>query len=188
MRLEYQPSGLEADSKDAPGSRVDRFRPGFGVGAPIWKDHLFAYGSVNLSGRTRRSATNLTGALPDSNFDINEYFIKLSATPSTSAPDRRLLPLSRHRPGQHGHRLRLDAHDRRHDEGDRPGRRLLVVLDATPQFNLEAKVNYNDTPNSSSPTVPLPFQPPFDPVNPATVGYYCDPDTGLCDGVEPAAQ
>ena len=52
---------------------------------------------------------------------------------------------------------------------------------ATPQFNLEFKFNYNDNPQSSVPTVPIGYQPPFDPVNPGNVGYFCD--GGLCNGV-----
>ena len=54
---------------------------------------------------------------------------------------------------------------------------------ATPNFNVDFKFNYNDNPQSSDPTIPVPFQPPFDPVNPGRVGYYCSSDTGLCDGV-----
>jgi hypothetical protein len=183
VRLEYQPSGLEADSVDPNiQTKIDRFRPGLGVGAPIWKDHLFAYGSVNLFRQDEKERTNLTGGLPDSNFDINEYFLKLSATPSS----QHLIDGSFRYRGidQDNTDIDFDSTPTTGDttkEIDRVGV-FSWYWTATPQFNLEAKINYNDTPNSSTPTVPLPFQPPFNAANPATVGYYCDPDTGLCDG------
>ena len=59
------------------------------MGGPIWKDHLFAYGSVNLFYQDENDRTTSPGPLPDSNFDIQEYFLKLSATPvptSSSTP------------------------------------------------------------------------------------------------------
>ncbi len=41
--------------------KIDRFRPGVGVGGPIWKDHLFAYGSVNLFYQDEKDRTNSPG-------------------------------------------------------------------------------------------------------------------------------
>ena len=183
-RFEYQPDALSADSVDPDiQTKIDRIRPGLGVGAPIWKDHLFAYGSLNFFRQDETDRINLTGALPDSNFDINEYFLKLSATPSS----QHLLDASFRYRGIDQDNADIDF-DSTPTTGDTTKEINRVGVfswywTATPQFNIEAKFNYNDNPNSSTPTVPLPFQPPFNAANPATVGYYCDPDTGLCDGV-----
>jgi hypothetical protein len=184
-RIEYQPSGLTADSKDPNiQEKKDRLRPGFGVGAPIWKDHLFAYGSVNLFREDQEERSNDTGPLPDSNFDINEYFLKLSATPAS----QHLIDGSFRYRGieQDNADIFFDSTASTGDttkEINRVGV-FSYYWTATPQFNLEAKINYNDSPSFSTPTVPIAFQPPFDPADPGNVGYYCD-DSGLCHGVNP---
>ena len=165
-RLDYSPSGLEADSKSEIQTKFDRFRPGVGVGGPIWKDHLFAYGSVNLFYQDEKDRTNLTGSLPDSNFDIQEYFLKLSATPVAS----QLIDASFRYRG-----IDQDNTPSTSTPRPRPARRrrrstgsacFNWYWTATPNFNVDFKFNYNDNPQSSFPTVPIAFQPPFDPVNP----------------------
>ncbi|MFY9551013.1 MAG: carboxypeptidase regulatory-like domain-containing protein [Thermoanaerobaculia bacterium] len=182
VRIEYQPSSFQADSKDPNiQSKSSRFRPGFGVGGPILQDHLFGYGSVNLFRQDIKNRVNLTGALPDSNFDIDEYFGKLSATPVSS----HLIDASFRYRGITQDNTDIDF-DSTPTTGDTTKEINRVGVfswfwTATPSLSLEAKVNYNDNPNSSQPTVPIPFQPRFDPVNPANVGYFCA--GGLCDGV-----
>ncbi len=181
-RLDYQPSGLEADSKDPNiQTKTDRFRPGVGVGGPIIKDRLFGYGSVNLYYVDEKDRTNLTGPLPKSNFDIQEYFGKLSSTPTTNL----LFDASFRYRGIDQDNTSIDV-DSTPSTGvtTKEINRVAVFSGywtATPQFNLEFKFNYNDNPQSSVPTVPIGYQPPFDPVNPGNVGYFCD--GGLCNGV-----
>jgi len=67
VRLEYQPASFEADSKDPNlQSKLDRFRPGVGVGGPLFKDYLFAYGSLNFYRVNETDRVNTLGPIPDS--------------------------------------------------------------------------------------------------------------------------
>ncbi len=181
-RLDYQPSGLEAGSKDPDiQTKTDRFRPGVGVGGPILKDRLFGYGSVNLYYVDEKDRTNLTGPLPNSNFDIQEYFGKLSSTPTTNL----LFDASFRYRGIDQDNTSIDFDSTPSTGATTKEINRVAVFSGywtvTSQFNLEFKFNYNDNPQSSVPTVPIAYQPPFDPVNPGSVGYFCD--GGLCNGV-----
>src|SRR5262249_21541158 len=85
VRFEFQPSSFVADSKDPTlQTKTERFRPGVGLGGPIWKDHLFAYGSYNYYRAKETDRINPTGPLPDSILTIKEYFLKLTANPVSS--------------------------------------------------------------------------------------------------------
>ncbi len=162
-RLDYSPSGLEADSKEEIQTKFDRFRPGVGVGGPIWKDHLFAYGSVNLFYQDEVDRTNLTGPLPDSNFDIQEYFLKVSATPVAN----QLIDASfRYRGIDQDNapdRLRLHRHDRFDDQGDQPRRRVQLVLDGDAELQRRLQVQLQRQPAELEPDrpdrVPAPVRP-----------------------------
>jgi len=182
-RLDYSPAALEAGSKSEIQTKFERFRPGVGAGGPILKDRLFAYGSVNLFFQDEQDRTNLTGPLPDSNFDIQEYFLKLSATPATN----QLIDASFRYRGIDQDNANIDFDSTPTTGSTTKEINRVGVLNwywtATPNFNVDFKFNYNDNPQSSSPTIPITFQPTFDPVNPGRVGYYCSSDTGLCDGV-----
>src|SRR5262249_597932 len=64
-RLEYQPSGAAAKSKDPNiTSQFDIFRPGADMGGPLWRDHLFAYGSINFLRQTETDRVNTLGDVP----------------------------------------------------------------------------------------------------------------------------
>jgi len=182
LRLEYQPSSFVADSNDPNlQTKTERFRPGFGAGGPIWKDHLFAYGSYNYYSANETDRTNPTGALPDSKLTINEYFIKLTGAPSSN----HLINASFRYRGidQTNADINLDAAS----TGDIPFEIDRVGLlswfwTVTPAFNLEAKFNHNDYPSGASPVLPIPYQKTFDPVNPANVGLFCPPGSISCFG------
>ncbi len=181
VRLDYSPSGLEADSKEEIQTKFDRFRPGVGIGGPIWKDHLFAYGSVNLFYQDEVDRTNLTGPLPDSNFDIQEYFLKVSATPVAN----QLIDASFRYRGIDQDNTLIDFDSTATTGSTTKEINRVGVFNwywtATPNFNVDFKFNYNDNPQSSSPTVPIAFQPPFDPVHPGPSGISAT--AGCCEGV-----
>ncbi|HEX4439393.1 MAG TPA: carboxypeptidase regulatory-like domain-containing protein [Thermoanaerobaculia bacterium] len=174
-RFEAQPSAFEADSKDPNlQTKTSRYRPGIGAGAPIWKDHLFAYGSLNFFRSTETDRVNTLGEIPDGNLDIDEYFLKLSANPST----QHLLDASFRYRGINQTNADIGAFDAA-STGDNPKEINRVGVFSwyymvTPTVNLEAKFNLNDNPSGASPVTPLPYHPPFNAADPASVGNYFD--------------
>jgi len=185
VRVEFQPSSFIADSNDPNlQTKTERFRPGVGIGGPLWKDHLFAYGSYNYYRAKETDRVNPTGALPDGVLSIKEYFLKLTANPSPST----LIDASFRYRGinETNADINLDAAA----TGDIPFEIDRVgVLSAfwtvTPSFNLEAKFNHNDYPSGAAPAVAIGFHGPFDNTNPANSGYWCPPGSISCFGVNP---
>jgi hypothetical protein len=182
VRLEYQPSSFQADSKDPNlQTKLERFRPGVGVGGPVIQDHLFAYGSLNFYRVTETERVNSLGTVPDSKFNINEYFIKLSGQPNSS----QLIDGSFRYRGIDQTYADIGAFDAP-STGDNPKEIDRVGVfsyfwTVNPVLNLEFKYNYNDYPSGATPVTPLPYQPPFNAADPASVGNYCDP-SGTCTG------
>lgn len=180
-RLEYEPASFQADSKDPNlQTTIERFRPGVGVGGPLIHDHLFAYGSTNFYRLKETDRVNSLGPIPDSNFDINEYFIKLSTTPSQNV----LMDASYRYRGITQTNTDIGAFDQA-STGDNTKELNRVGLfsaywTATPAFNLEAKFSVNDNPTGSTPVSPLGYQGVFNAADPAQSGYYCT--GGSCYG------
>lgn len=174
-RFEAQPSEFEADSKDPNlQTKTRRYRPGIGAGAPILRDHLFAYGSLNFFRSTETDRVNTLGEIPDGDLDINEYFLKLSANPSS----QHLIDASFRYRGIDQTYADIGAFDAP-STGDNPKEINRVGVFSwyymvTPTVNLEAKFNLNDNPSGASPVTPLGYQPPFNAADPASVGHYFD--------------
>ncbi len=178
VRLEYQPSAFQADSKDPDlQTKVSRFRPGMGVGAPILKDRLFAYTSLNFYRLSETDRVNSFGAIPDSDFHINEYFLKLSANPAQN----HLIDSSFRYRGIDQTNASIGAFDAP-SVGDNPKEINRVGVfswfwTVTPALNIETKFHLNDSPSGGTPVTPLGYQPPFDAAHPENVGRFT-PDGG----------
>ncbi len=174
-RLEYEPAGLQGSSKDPNlSSSIERFRPGVGVGGPLVHDHLFAYGSLNFFRLNETDRVNNLGPLPDSAFDINEYFLKLSYTPTQNL----LFDGSYRYRGNTQTNTDIGAFDAA-STGDNTKELNRVGLfsaywTATPAFNLEAKFSVNDNPTGSTPVLPLGYLGPFNGADPSQSGFYCN--------------
>ncbi len=181
VRLEYQPSAFQADSND-PNLQyhTNRFRPGVGVGGPLIRDHLFAYGSLNFYRVSQTDQVNDFGPIPDSDLNINEYFLKLSGQPSSN----QLIDASFRYRGIDQTYADIGSSDAA-TTGDNPKEIDRVGVfswfwTVNPALNLEFKYNYDDYPAGASPVTPLPYQPPFNAADPASVGNYCVND--VCTG------
>ncbi|HTO86354.1 MAG TPA: carboxypeptidase regulatory-like domain-containing protein [Thermoanaerobaculia bacterium] len=182
VRLEYQPAAFEADSKDPNlQTKLQRFRPGVGAGGPLIRDHLFAYGSLNFYRVTETDRVNALGPVPDSKLDINEYFIKLSGQPNAS----QLIDASFRYRGIDQTYADIGSTDAG-STGDNPKEIDRVGVfswfwTVNPVWNLEFKYNYDDYPSGATPVTPLPYQPPFNAADPASVGNFCDRND-ICTG------
>jgi hypothetical protein len=75
-----------ADRTEASNSQFDQDRTWgtANIGGPILPDRLFFYGSYYRPEFTKDNASNLYGELPSFKLERNEYFGKLTATPTAS--------------------------------------------------------------------------------------------------------
>jgi len=173
-RLEYQPASFAAKSKDPNiTSQFEKVRPGLDVGAPIWKDHLFFYGSVNLLRQTEQDRVNTLGAVPDNKTHINEFFGKLTGNP---APSHLINASFRYRG------ITADNADVGNftapSAGDQPKTIDRVIVGSwfwtvTPKLSLEARYNHNEDNNSVAPNTPIPFKStPFNAAAPYLSGSF----------------
>ncbi len=172
-RVEYQPSGASAKSKDPTlTSQFNKVRPGASVGGPILPDRLFFYGSASFLRQTEEDRVNNVSALPDSDFDINEYFGKLTSTPF---PNHLIEASFRYRGIT---QTNADIGTRgTPSQGDNPkGIDRIGVASwfwaVNSRFNIEAKYNHNENHNGAEPITFLGYKPPFDHVHPELVGNY----------------
>ena len=172
-RFEWQPSGLSADSKDATLDRhFEKFRPGAALGGRIIPDHLFFYASANFYRQTETDRVNNTGPVPDSDFDQDELFGKLTINPISSI----LLEGSYRWRDSKVTNDGITALESATVASTSKIKDRVVVASAlvtvTPQWTLEGKYNHNENKNGAIPVELFGYLPTFDPVNPANVGRF----------------
>ncbi|MDQ2870497.1 MAG: carboxypeptidase regulatory-like domain-containing protein [Acidobacteriota bacterium] len=194
VRLEYQPSGLEAKSKDPNlTSEFNRLRPGASVGGPILPDHLFFYGSANLYRSTEKDRFNrfnpvggagTPNSLPEGKLDINEYFAKVTATPMSN----QLLEGSFRYRGVKQTNADIGSTGAA-STGDNPKEidRIAVASwfwTVNSKFNVEAKFNHNENHNGATPITSFGFLPAFNVTNPQLVGNFTLPNGSTVGGTQ----
>jgi Carboxypeptidase regulatory-like domain len=174
-RIEYQPSDLSADPDDPTlGRTIDNVRPGAALGGRIIQDHLFFYGSANFYRQKQTDRVTNAGDVPDSDFDQDELFGKLTITPISSLlfeTSYRWRDSTITNDGITSREAGTVASDS--DIKDRVAV-ASAVWSITPQFSLEAKYNGNENRNAATPVIQFGYLPPFDAANPANVGRYDD--------------
>jgi hypothetical protein len=181
--VEYSPVAWTADSTDPTlqASKFERFRPGVQIGGPLWRDHLFFYGSANLYRVTEKERVNQFGSapgspfqnsLPDAKTDTDEYFLKLTANPTSSFlidGSYRYRKIESTNSGI-GTRSAASVADNGETE-DRVGV-VSGLWTVTPTWTLEAKYNHNEDNNTSEPVTPLGIRPAFNASAPYLVGLF----------------
>ncbi|MGI0149563.1 MAG: hypothetical protein ACREDF_08550, partial [Thermoplasmata archaeon] len=171
---EYQSEDWVADSKDETLQRTkfERFRPGIALGGPVWRDHLFFYGSANFFRVTEKERVSNVEPLPDADTNTDEYFLKLTANPTSSV----LLDASYRYRDIESTNSGIGATSAASVGVDGFTEDRVGVLSAfwtvTPSFSIEAKYNHNEDLNTSHPVTDLGYQPPFNAAAPYTVGRF----------------
>jgi Carboxypeptidase regulatory-like domain len=176
LRLEYQPSSFQAKDRN-PGltSSTRRFRPGADIGGPIFKDVAWFYGSANFYRQTDLDRSNDFGSIPDQNTNIDEYFGKLTAAPTTS----QLIDASFRYRGTEQKNADLTASTApsvadQPKEIDRVGV-LSWFWTVNPNVSIEAKYNHNESnwTRQGIPVTPLGYKPmPFNFAEPYLMGSF----------------
>jgi hypothetical protein len=174
-RVEWQPTELTADSTDPTLERkVEKLRPGAALGGRIIPDHLFFYASANIYRQVDEDRVNNTGRVPDSEFDQDEFFGKLTINPVSSL----LFEGSyRWRDGDITNDG-ISARESATVASDAKIRDRVAVVSAlwTPasRFSFEAKYNHTENRNDSVPTIAFGYRPTFNAADPGTMGYFDD--------------
>lgn len=172
-RFEYQPTSFSAVSRDPTlTSKIEKFSPGADLSGPIWRDHIFGYGSANFLRQTQKERVNNLGAVPDGTSDINEYFGKLTGNP---APNHLIDASFRYR-GIQGANASIGA-TTAPSAGDNPKTIDRVIVGSwfwtfNSKMSFEARYNHNEDNNSVSPNTFIPFKTPFNAAQPYLVGSF----------------
>jgi hypothetical protein len=173
-RLLYQPASFEAKSKDPTlTSQFKRVFPGADIGAPIWRDHLFFYGSANFARQTQTKRVNNLGAVPDGDTNINEYFGKLTGNPASN----HLIEASFRYRGIDATNADIGT-STAPSAGDKPKTIDRVIVGSwfwtiNSKLSIEARFNHNEDNNSVSPNTFIPFQAaPFNAAAPYLSGSF----------------
>ena len=83
---QIQTSGMTGDVTDESDETFDEDKDWltFGIGGPVWKDKLFFYGSYYRPTEGQSSRANVYGDVPDFDSTRNEWFGKLTWTPTSN--------------------------------------------------------------------------------------------------------
>jgi hypothetical protein len=196
--VEYGPVQWVADSTDPTlqRSKFERFRPGVQIGGPLWRDHVFFYGSANFNRVSERERVNQFGttptasvenALPDADTDTDEYFGKLTANPTSSIlidGSYRWRDITATNTGVTSRAAASTGVNGKTE--DRVGV-ISGLWTITPTWSVEAKYNHNEDNNTIDPVLDLGYQPAFDVNAPYRVGGFTTSITGGISFIFPPA-
>jgi len=196
--VEYGPVQWVADSTDPTlqSGKFERFRPGVQIGGPLWRDHLFFYGSANFNRVSEKERVNQLGTtpttraenpLPNADTDTDEYFGKLTANPTSSIlidASYRWRNIDYTNSGVSS--LAAASTGTNGKIEDRVGV-VSGLWTITPTWSVEAKYNHNEDNNTIDPVLDLGYQPTFDPTAPYRVGGFTTSITGGVNFIYPPA-
>jgi hypothetical protein len=196
--VEYGPVQWVADSTDPTlqRSKFERFRPGVQIGGPLWRDHVFFYGSANFNRVSEKERVNQFGmtptvsvenSLPDADTDTDEYFGKLTANPTSSIlidGSYRWRDITATNTGVSSRAAASTGVNGKTE--DRVGV-ISGLWTITPTWSLEAKYNHNEDNNTIDPVLDLGYQPAFDVNAPYRVGGFTTSITGGVSFIYPPA-
>ncbi len=183
-RVVYQPESFMSDPDDpAFGAQpYEVFNPALGLGGPIVKDKVFFYASALYNKFNRGNRVNKFGtALPDVETSTQEYYGKITATPT---PKHLIAASYRYRPtdGEGGGTgSSTDPSVAYTDESRAHIATAAWSFFVTTRTTLDLKFLYMKNDNSSIPVTDLGYLPTWDNSNVARMGQYTDPDRANLD-------
>ncbi|HKH46829.1 MAG TPA: carboxypeptidase regulatory-like domain-containing protein [Thermoanaerobaculia bacterium] len=187
-RYELQPASFVSDSKGPIQNTIDRDGPALALGGPILQDRFWFYGSANFPTSTTTDRRNNLGAVPDRELQTDEYFVKLTANPSSS---HYLSAAGRSRESTTSNAGILASS---HPSVGSDDSTDYLIGTATWTWNLnadsflETKYNHDKEENSTDPTTNLGYQPAFDALHPERNGLFTTTPDFLVGGATGVGQ
>jgi hypothetical protein len=175
-RMEYQPESWVNDSKGQVKSTLVREGPALALGGPILADRFWFYGSASYPTQDTTNRQNNTGAIPDREREVDEYFLKLTANPSPSHYLSAALRSREQTITNAGLETGGGAFTRPSAASDDSTDHLIGTATWTWNLSsdsfLEAKYNHDKEENSTDPLNDLGYKPAFDPLHPERMGAF----------------
>lgn len=190
-RFEYQPSDFVSDNKNATNqSTTDREAPGLALGGPILRDRLWFYGSASFPSVTTTGRRNVIGGIPDEELETDEYFLKLTANPTSS---HYLSAALRTRDSTTSNAFGANPANfhpsiASNDSTDYTIGTATWTWSLTPDSFLEAKYNYDKEENSTDPVTNLGYRPAFNALRPDLSGLFVTTPDLIVGGANAAGQ
>jgi hypothetical protein len=188
-RFEYQPADFVSDNKNSSiQNTIDRETPGLALGGPILQDRVWFYGSASFPTTTTTERRNNTGATPDEELETDEYFLKLTANPTSSHYLSAAFRTRDSTTSNAGLSANIHPTVGSNDSTEFTIGTATWTWSLTPDSFLEAKYNYDKEENSTDPVNDLGYRPAFNALRPDLVGLFVTTPDILVGGATAAGQ
>ncbi|HTG35082.1 MAG TPA: TonB-dependent receptor [Thermoanaerobaculia bacterium] len=172
-RVEYQPSSFVAKSKDPNVQNTpDMDFLGIALGGPIVRDRLWFYGSASRPSMTTTDRRNRLGSVPDEKIVTDEYFVKLTANPTSSQFLNAGLRSRKRTDENAGIGTTASPSVASDDSRDYLLGTATWTWNVTADSFVEARYNHDKEENSTDPVTSLGYRPAFDVVHPERNGLF----------------
>ena len=175
-RMEYQPESWVADPKGPVQSTQVREGPALALGGPVLRDRFWFYGSASYPELETTNRRNQTGSIPDRVRETDEYFLKLTANPSSSHYLSAALRTREQTVTNAGLETGGGAFTRPSAASDDSTDHLIGTATWTWNLSsdsfLEGKYNHDKEENTTDPITDLGYRPAFDPLHPERMGAF----------------
>jgi hypothetical protein len=188
-RFEYQPADFVSDNKNSSiQNTIDRETPGLALGGPILQDRLWFYGSASFPTVTSTERRNNTGNTPDEELETDEYFLKLTANPTSSHYLSAAFRTRDSTTSNAGLFANIHPTVGSNDSTEFTIGTATWTWSLTPDSFLEAKYNYDKEENATDPVNALGYRPAFNALRPDLVGLFVTTPDFLIGGATAAGQ
>jgi hypothetical protein len=173
-RTELQPDSFIAESADPTlTTSYDLYVGAVGIGGPIVRDKMWAYGSGYTRRRADQHRVNRLGSVPDATIDADEYFAKI-----TSAPDSQNFGTVsfRHRKATFANNQITALFHPSTASNDESDNKLLIASWTWfmgPAANVDVRYTHNRDINATEPVMPIALRSsPFNAARPDLMGFF----------------
>jgi hypothetical protein len=188
-RYEYQPSNFVSDNKNAAiQNTIDRDSPAFAIGGPLLRDRFWFYGSASFPSTTTTDRRNNVGAIPDEEIETDEYFLKLTANPTSSQYISAAVRSRDTTTANAGLTANVHPSAGSDDSTDYLIGTATWTWSLTADSFIEAKYNHDKEENSTDPTTDLGYRPTFDAAHPERMGLFSTTPDRIVGGATAAGQ
>jgi hypothetical protein len=188
-RFESQPASFVSDSKDKTlQNTTDRKSLAASLGGPILRDRLWYYGSASFPERDTTDRRNNLGAVPDRKVSTDEYFLKLTANPSSAHFLNASVRSRKTTDDNAGIDSNISPAVGADNSTDYLIGNLGWIWNTTADSFVEVRFNHDKEQNSTDPNNSLGYRPAFDPAHPELMGRFTTTADRIVGGANAVGQ